>query len=327
MPLIQHNHLPSVERIQHEGAQVFSQHEADSSLSAIKVGFLNMMPDKALAATERQFLRLVAANKEKNCYVFPFTIDGVERGAEAQAHVDQFYVNLKELQDLNIDALVVTGANVARAELTTELFWPELAQTLLWAEKNIKSTICSCLATHAACKIFYHLDRTRLENKCWGVFEHTLVDPKHRITQGIEAKTWMCHSRFNGISRAELEKNAVHVLIESNSAGVQLAIDEARNMIYMQGHPEYDDISLLKEYKREVVRFAQGHVKHYPLMPKNYFNKKAQHVLSDFQKIMIESNLRADTLAMFPEADVRTQVSNQWQSTAERIFINWLDTV
>lgn len=325
MPLIQHNSLPSIDRIRLEGAQVFSEYDANGALPKIKVGFLNMMPDKALGATERQFLRLVAASNEKNCYVYPFSIDGVERAADAQAHIDQYYTSLSGIQKLEIDALIVTGANVAKAELTSEMFWPQLAQTLSWAKQNVPSTICSCLATHAACKIFYQLDRTHLKEKCWGVFEHTVVDDTHLMTQGIETQTMMCHSRFNDISRASLEQYSVQVLIESKHAGVQLATDPTCNMIYMQGHPEYDDISLLKEYKRELFRFAQGEVADYPVMPKNYFNKHAGQLLFDFKQAMLKSDDRANKLLMFPENDLRAQLTNQWQEVAERIFINWLD--
>jgi homoserine O-succinyltransferase len=327
MPLIQHNSLPSIDRIRLEGAQVFSEYDADGALPRIKVGFLNMMPDKALGATERQFLRLVAASKEKNCYVYPFSIDGVERAADAQAHIDQYYISLSEVQKLDIDALIVTGANVAKAELTSEMFWPQLAQTLSWAKQNVPSTICSCLATHAACKIFYQLDRTHLKEKCWGVFEHRVIDDTHLMTQGIDAQTRMCHSRFNDISRASLEQFAVQVLIESEDAGVQLAADKNCNMIYMQGHPEYDDISLLKEYKRELFRFAKGEVADYPGMPKNYFNAYAEQLLFDFKEAMLASDDRANKFLMFPEEDLRAQLDNQWQEAAERIFINWLDTL
>lgn len=327
MPLIQHNSLPSIDRIQQEGGQVCSERDINAELARLNIAFLNMMPDKALSATERQFLRLLAGSKKKNCYIYPFTIDGVERSVEAKKHVENYYSSFKELKSLPIDALVITGANVAKAELTSELFWPELAQTLLWAKQNVRSTVCSCLATHAACKVFYELDRKHLGPKCWGVFEHEVVNPEHSMTQGVESKILMCHSRFNDIAKKELEENSVRVLIESDTAGVQLAIDESLNMVYMQGHPEYDDISLLKEYKREIVRFANGEIDRYPQMPENYFNENAQALISNFQTSMLASDNALDTLAMFPEAALREQVTNQWQEAANTIFINWLDAI
>lgn len=327
MPLIQYNGLPSIDRIQLEGGQVFSEQDANISLPAIKVGFLNMMPDKALTATERQFLRLIAASKDKNCYVYPFSIAGVDRSQEAREHLGQYYISLQELQDIGIDALVITGANVAKAELTSELFWPELAQTLVWAKQTVSSTICSCLATHAACKIFYQLDRKHLPQKCWGVFEHARTGQQHWMTRGIDHKMWMCHSRFNDISKEDLEKNNVQVLIESDNAGVQLAVDENCNMVYMQGHPEYDDISLLKEYKRELARFANNELQHYPLTPENYFNHRAQILVSEFKGQMLASDDRVETLTHFPEPAFREQIINQWRQPAEQIFVNWLDAL
>lgn len=327
MPLIQHNSLPSIDRIQQEAGQVLNESDVNPALTRLNIAFLNIMPDKALAATERQFLRLLAGSTEKNCYVYPFTIDGVERTFEAAAHLDQYYSNFEALQNLNIDALVITGANVAKAELTSELFWPELAKTLLWAKQNVRSTICSCLATHAACKVFYQLNRTHLGGKCWGVYEHAVVDAEHSMTRNVESKIFMCHSRFNDISKESLEKNSVRILIESDIVGVQLAIDESLNMVYMQGHPEYDDISLLKEYKREIVRFAHAEVDRYPLMPENYFNEDAQALLANFQALMLSSDQPQDALAMFPETALREQVRNQWQAAAKNIFINWLDAL
>ena len=67
MALVQHNNLPSIERMRSEGVEVCLPDQADDSLPVIKIGFLNMMPDAALAATERQFLRLLAANYRKYC--------------------------------------------------------------------------------------------------------------------------------------------------------------------------------------------------------------------------------------------------------------------
>ena len=49
---------------------------------------------------------------------------------------------------------------------------------------------------------------------------------------------------------------------------------------FFQGHPEYDDISLLKEYKREVTRFYDDESSEYPPYPENYFNDEAKLILS-----------------------------------------------
>ena len=39
-----------------------------------------------------------------------------------------------------------------------------------------------------------------------------------------------------------------------------------------QGHPGYDDLSLYKEYQREVSRLFQMESEDYPVVPENYFS-------------------------------------------------------
>ena len=250
MPLVQHNSLPSIDRIAQEGGAVCSPYQCQTDLPSLRIGFLNMMPDKALLATERQFLRLLASHDQLNCYFLPFTIAGIEREDEALQHVQTYYQSFEQIKQGNLDALIITGANVTQAVLAHESFWQHLEEVLLWAQQNVNSTLCSCLATHAAAKVFYQLDRHHLGTKCWGVFEHQVVSPEHPLVAGVAARFDMCHSRFNDISQQQFAQVEVEVLVQSMDVGVQLASDADMRMVFFQGHPEYDDISLLKEYKR-----------------------------------------------------------------------------
>ena len=62
MPLVAHSGLPAFATLQNEGLDIVSAVQAeDLDLPVLRIGMLNMMPDAALQATERQFLRLVAA--------------------------------------------------------------------------------------------------------------------------------------------------------------------------------------------------------------------------------------------------------------------------
>ena len=244
MPLVQHNNLPSIERVRADGIEVVAPNKINNELPEIHIGFLNMMPDQAIAATERQFLRLSSAHDQINCWFHPFTIEGVERSDQAREHVIQYYTDFATIQSMELDALVITGANVTQPLLVNEAFWGALESILLWAKGNIGSTVCSCLATHAAAKVFYGVDRRHLASKCWGVFEHEVIAPSHHLMRSVESKIAMCHSRFNDVSHEALVNNGVEILITSVQAGVQCAIDEKLGMLYFQGHPEYDDISV-----------------------------------------------------------------------------------
>ena len=56
MPLVAHNDLPSFGKLQQEGLRVLSSQTVDEQdIREMHIGLLNMMPDAALEATERQF--------------------------------------------------------------------------------------------------------------------------------------------------------------------------------------------------------------------------------------------------------------------------------
>jgi len=60
MPLVAHNALPTFARLRRDGITLLStERAANQEIRELHVGLLNMMPDAALEATERQFYRLV----------------------------------------------------------------------------------------------------------------------------------------------------------------------------------------------------------------------------------------------------------------------------
>ena len=71
MPLVQHSKLPTFDRLRDTGHEVLSLERAThQDIRELHVGFLNMMPDAALQATERQFIRLVGGcNRIAQFYV------------------------------------------------------------------------------------------------------------------------------------------------------------------------------------------------------------------------------------------------------------------
>jgi len=77
MPLVSHNKLPTFERLKNKGQTVIeSTRAAQQDIRELHIGLLNMMPDGALEATERQFLQLVGeSNPIAQFYVHPFTSD------------------------------------------------------------------------------------------------------------------------------------------------------------------------------------------------------------------------------------------------------------
>ena len=114
MPLVANTDLPSFQRLQSEGSLVIARDTAETrEVRELHIGLLNMMPDKALEATERQFFRLVGeSNQIARFYVHPFTLKELQRNAEGRKHVEKYYKSFEQVQSDGLDALIITGANV-----------------------------------------------------------------------------------------------------------------------------------------------------------------------------------------------------------------------
>jgi homoserine O-succinyltransferase len=325
MPLVAHNALPSFERLREEGVTVLSAERAEHQvIRELHIGLLNMMPDAALEATERQFFRLVGeSNPIAQFHVHPFTLDQLPRGEAARAHIERYYEPFETLRRDGLDALIVTGANVAGSDLSGELFWTPLIEVLDWARDNVTSTLCSCLATHAAMQFRYGQRRVKQPAKVWGVFEHKVVDKRHPLVGDVNTRFDVPHSRWNDVSRAQFESAGLHVLAESADAGVHLATSaDGLRTVFFQGHPEYDTISLLKEYKRDAVLAAKGRLPAYPPFPARYFDTRARAVLDEYRA---RAERGVDT--PFPEPLILDRLDNTWHDTAEAVVGNWIGCV
>ncbi|MDH3640005.1 MAG: homoserine O-succinyltransferase [Gammaproteobacteria bacterium] len=330
MPLVSHNDLPAFERLRREGQIVLSPgRAAHQDIRELHIGLLNMMPDTALAATERQFFRLVGeSNPIAQFYMHPFTFEQLPRSDTALGYVNQYYESFELLREQGLDALIITGANVTGSNLSDEPFWAPLREVIEWACQSVTSILCSCLATHAVLEFRYGQTRRRLPDKCWGVFPHRVMESSHPLVHDVNSVFDVPHSRFNDISRTQFEAAGVHVLVESEEAGVHLGTStDGFRMVYFQGHPEYDTISLLKEYKREVGRFARRERGDYPPLPDNYFGVKEQAILEEYRERLILTLKRGVALPEFPEGLISPAIDNTWHDTAEAIVGNWIGKV
>lgn len=330
MPLVANSKLPAFERLREEGETVIPAEIAvHQDIRELHIGLLNMMPDAALAATERQFFRLIGeSNQIAQFYLHPFTIDALPRGEKARAHIDRFYESFAQIKAEGLDALIITGANVTQPDLAMEPFWQPLIEVIDWAYEHVTSTLCSCLATHAVMQFRYGQKRRRLPAKRWGVYPHRVVNKKHPLVSGVNTRFDVPHSRFNEISREQFTAAGLQVLVESQQANGHLAVSEdGFRLVFFQGHPEYDTISLLKEYKREVVRYACREREDYPPFPDNYFRPQMQAVLTEYQYRLQKALDKGQTPPELPEALITAQLDNTWHDTGEAIINHWIGNV
>jgi len=330
MPLVAHSDLPTFSELRASGHEMLSLDRAvHQDIRELHIGFLNMMPDAALQATERQFIRLVGScNRIAQFFVYPFSLPELQRSHETQAYIDRYYARFDELREAGLDALIITGANVANPALDQEPFWEPLVEVVGWARDNVTSILCSCLATHALLKYLHGVDRNPLPRKRWGVYSHRTRPELHPLLREINTRFDAPHSRFNDISREQLETAGLTVLAESDDGGVHLAVsaDQFRE-VYFQGHPEYDINSLLKEYKREANRYLKGELDARPPFPEHYFNDAAQALASTWLEAAERAVSAGQPVPPFDETPFEPHLDNTWGDTAKAIVNNWLGLV
>ncbi len=331
MPLVAHNTLPAFQRLLHEGIKVLEPDAAlHQDIRELHIGLLNMMPDAALSATERQFFRLIGeSNPIAQFYVHPFSLEELPRSEKARAHIDEFYETFEQIKAQGLDALIITGANVIGPELSTQPFWEPLIEVVDWAHENVTSTLCSCLATHAVLEFRYQQKRVPMDIKKWGVYRHRVTNADHPLVTDINTRFDVPHSRWNNVSREQFEAAGLYVLaVGEEDDCVHLATSEdGFRSVFFQGHPEYDTISLLKEYKREVLLYVEGLRKDYPPFPEHYFGVQVAAILREFRTNLLKAQSENIDIPEFPESLVVSQLDNTWHDTAGEVVGNWLGLV
>ena len=295
--------------------------------SAVVIGLVNNMPDAALEATETQFSSLLHDAAGNRAVRLRFTsFPELPRGEQARAHIARSYWPIETLLEDAPDALIVTGTEPIAARLRDEPYWARLAALLDWAEAHTAASIWSCLAAHAAAEHFDGIARRRLPQKRCGVYRHSLLTG-HALLEAVAAPLAMPHSRWNELPIEALHAAGYAVLSFSPETGADAFVRHERSlMLFFQGHPEYEDTTLLKEYRRDVGRFLSGQHAHYPTLPHGYFPAAALAALEEFRG-RAHAQRAPELLAEFPFSAAASELSQPWRPAAVTIYRNWLDFI
>lgn len=301
---------------------------AGAARPRIDIALVNNMPDAALQATERQFAGLVqeASRGDFDVRLRLYALPALPRGGPASVQVQERYADLEALKRDGADALIVTGAEPLAADLRDEPYWDEFAALVDWARDNTVSALWSCLAAHAAVLHMDGIARQALPAKCSGVFtfERTGDDP---LTEGLPGLVRIPHSRRNALPPALLEARNYRVLSRSPRAGADIFVRRGRSLfVFLQGHPEYDADSLLREYCRDVGRFLRGQQADYPLSPHGYFDADTER---SFRALAVRARGARDPrlVGWASEIAAGMRPARPWRAHAVTLFRNWLEQV
>lgn len=290
MPIKIMRDLPVREILEKENIFVMDEERAlHQDIRPIDIGILNLMPLKQ--DTELQLLRSLS-NTPLQVDVTFLTVSSHQSKNTSQSHLNKFYQSFEEVAERNLDGLIITGAPVEQLEYEEVDYWDEITRIMEWTNTHVTSTLHLCWGAQAGLYYHYGIPKYPLDKKMFGIYEHHVMNRKIPLVRGFDDYFMAPHSRHTEIRRADIEAvEDLTILADSKQAGVFLVTDQAGRKIFMMGHPEYDRVTLDKEYKRDLQKGL-------PIeMPVNYY----------------------------PENDPKKKPNLQWRSHGNMLYANWLN--
>ncbi|MCR4907361.1 MAG: homoserine O-succinyltransferase [Lachnospiraceae bacterium] len=290
MPIKVQSNLPAKEILEEENIFVMDEFRAlHQDIRPLRVGILNLMPLKE--DTELQLLRALSNTPLQIDIKFLMVKNHVSRNVSAN-HLNQFYIAWDEVRMHQFDGLIITGAPVEQMEFEDVDYWKELCDIFEWSKTNVTSTFHICWGAQAGLYYHYGLKKHELPEKLSGIYAQRVKNRKIPLVRGFDDVFSAPHSRYTCVKSEDIyaEKDLL-VLAESEEAGVYLCMKADGSQVFVMGHPEYDRITLDKEFRRDLDKGID------PVLPKNYY----------------------------PGDDENARPLLQWRSHCNILYTNWLN--
>ena len=290
MPIKVANDLPARQVLIDENIFVMDENRATTQdIRPLSIAILNLMPLKE--DTEVQLMRSLSNTPLQIDLTFLTTASYIGKNT-AKNHLDQFYLTFEDVKNRKFDGLIITGAPVEQMEFTEVAYWDELVQIMEWSKTHVTSTVHICWGAQAALYYHYGIPKIPLERKLFGLFRHRVMNRREPLVRGFDDEFYMPHSRHTTVASEDIYNHPeLTVMAESDDAGVLLIMAKEGRQIFVLGHPEYDRITLDKEYKRDLDKGL-------PIdLPKNYY----------------------------PNDDCTQRPLLLWRGHANTLYTNWLN--
>lgn len=293
MPIRVQNDLPVKGILESENIFVMDEYRAThQDIRPIRIGLLNLMPLKE--DTELQILRSLSNTPLQVDVVF-VRMSSHASTHTSTSHLNKFYESFQEIKKEKFDGFIITGAPVEQMEFEEVDYWEELKEIMEWSKTNVTSTLHLCWGAQAG--LYYHFGAKKvlLPEKKFGLFWHHVRNRKIPLVRGFDDVFLAPHSRHTEVPMETLEalerEGKLTILADSEEAGLFLCMAEEGRQIFVMGHPEYDRMTLDKEYKRDLGKGLDIQ------MPVNYY----------------------------PENNPENQPYLTWRATANNLYTNWLN--
>ncbi|MBO4341963.1 MAG: homoserine O-succinyltransferase [Clostridia bacterium] len=252
MPIKIPNGLPAAEILLNENIFVMNETRASTQdIRPLQILLLNLMPTKI--DTETQLSRLLG-NTPLQVELTLIHTESHKSKNTSEEHLLSFYQVFDDIKDNNYDGMIITGAPVENLEFEEVEYWDELCSIMEWSKSHVYSTFHICWGAQAALYYHYGINKYLLDSKLFGVFPHTADYKKSILLRGFDDIFYMPHSRHTGINREDIEKeDKIKILASSPAAGPAIMMTKNGRQIFITGHAEYDQYTLDKEYRRDLM--------------------------------------------------------------------------
>ena len=290
MPIKIPNELPAAKVLTDENIFIMTETRAiTQDIRALKILLLNLMPTKI--DTETQLSRLLG-NTALQIELELIHTRSHESKNTPEDHLLAFYKTFDEVKEQNWDGLIITGAPIEQMEFEEVEYWDELVEIMEWSKTHVHSTFHICWGAQAGLYYRYGVQKHELDKKLSGIYMHHTFHRKTPLVRGFDDIFYVPHSRYTGVDKDEIVKNPhLEIVAESDEAGPYLIIGDEGKNIFVTGHPEYDILTLDKEYKRDLAKGLN------PDIPVNYY----------------------------PDNDPSKTPIKSWRCHANTLYANWLN--
>ncbi len=264
MPIKIQKDLPARSILEEENIFVMDEERAvTQDIRPLQILIVNLMPLKE--DTETQLLRALSNTPLQLDLTF-LVMETHESKNTSQSHINKFYVGFSDIKNKTYDGMIITGAPVENLEYEEVGYFEELANIMKWSKLHVTSTLHICWASQVGLYYHYGIKKHKLEEKLSGIYKHKILDRKVPLVRSLDDYVYCPHSRNTEVRRKDIEKvDDLLILAESEEAGVLLLASKDGKQVFMQGHPEYDRMTLAIEYDRDMKKGLK------PNLPKNYF--------------------------------------------------------
>ena len=290
MPIVIPGSLPAFETLSEENIFIINDERSiHQDIRPLEIAIVNLMPTKI--ETETQLLRLLGNSPLQVNITLLKTNSYVSKNT-SEDHLSSFYNVFDDIKDKRFDGMIITGAPIETLQFEDVDYWNELEKIMEFSKTNVTSTFHICWGAQAGLYYHYGINKYPLKKKMFGIYKHTLNNPKNKLFRGFDEVYNAPHSRYTEIKKEDIDKvDDLEILSESEEAGVYVVASKNVKQIFVTGHSEYDKNTLKKEYTRDKEKGLEIGV------PINYFKND----------------------------DPNLEPIVTWKSHAHLIFSNWLN--